>query len=48
VRITGYSFNPEDPSNPEMSNNGAGARTTTPAFYVSEIETISDTCPANK
>jgi hypothetical protein len=48
VRITGYLFNPEDPSNPEMSNNGAGAKTTAPAFCVSEIEKISDSCPVNE
>jgi hypothetical protein len=48
VKITGYLFNPEDPSNPEMSNNAAGARTITPAFCISEIEKISDTCPAKE
>jgi hypothetical protein len=44
VRITGYLVNPEDPSNPEMSNNAAGAKSATPAFYVSEIEKVADSC----
>jgi hypothetical protein len=48
VKITGYLVNPEDPSNAEMSNNAAGAKSATPAFYVSEIEKIADTCSPSK